>query len=175
MSGCRSETEQLLGARHVGLRDLGGAREATGQLRRLLLQLVAQAGLLTADLARPGHPEALARTGVRLVLRHLCVSSSARGWSGRSSCPDPCPAVIRVDRLLDRGVTSSRLYLRIQVLGASALLLLCGGPRVGRLVLGAFLVLLGLAGGGLLLARRLHLGLRLGLLAVRSEHHDHVA
>src|SRR4051794_40509420 len=67
----RSATEQLLGARGVGLGDLGGARHAAGHLRGLLLQVVAQTGLLAADLARAGHAETLARTGVGLVLRHL--------------------------------------------------------------------------------------------------------
>src|SRR4029078_12848400 len=73
-SGCgrRSETEHLLRARGVGLGNLDGARHLTGDLGGLLLEVVTLAGLLPKDLAGPGHPEALARTGVRLVLRHLC-------------------------------------------------------------------------------------------------------
>src|SRR4249919_3299762 len=89
-----SETEKLLGARGVGLGDLGGARHATGHLRGLLLEVVAQARLLAADLARTGHPEALAGTGVRLVLRHLllsiglvmlCSGKTQRSMSGSSA------------------------------------------------------------------------------------------
>src|SRR4051794_19378979 len=66
-----SESEQLLGALDVGLGQLGRARHATGHLRRLLLQVVAQTGLLAADLAGAGHAEALGGAAVRLVLGHL--------------------------------------------------------------------------------------------------------
>src|SRR4051794_17964259 len=77
--GAGSETEQLLGPRDVVLGDLGGAGQAPGHLRGHLLQVVAKARLLAADLARPGHLEALAGTGVGLVLRHGVVSYVVRG------------------------------------------------------------------------------------------------
>src|SRR3954449_11737187 len=90
----RSEPEQLLGPLDVGLGQLCGARHATGHLRGLPLQVVAQPRLLATDLARAGHAKALGGTGVSLVLRHDVVSFYS----------------LRVD-------------LGVEVLGASALLL----------------------------------------------------
>src|SRR6478609_4278702 len=60
-----SETQHLLGALDVALRELDGAGHAAGDLGGLLLEVVALAGLLAKDLARARHPEALARAGVR--------------------------------------------------------------------------------------------------------------
>src|SRR3954452_20299719 len=83
-TGTASAAEELLHGRGVGLRDLGGAAHPAGHLGGLVLEVVAQAGLLAADLARAGHPEPLAGTGVRLVLRHessvLCAVSWCSWW-----------------------------------------------------------------------------------------------
>src|SRR4051812_6080324 len=65
-----SAAEELLDLRVVGLGDLRGAAHPAGDLGRLVLQVVAEAGLLTADLARSGDPEPLAGARVGLVLRH---------------------------------------------------------------------------------------------------------
>src|SRR6478735_5312392 len=78
-----SATQQLLRARHVGLRDLDRAGHAARDLGGLLLQVVTLAGLLAEDLARAGHAEALAGTGVALVLRHGCLSLVAADRVGR--------------------------------------------------------------------------------------------
>src|SRR3954452_18113719 len=71
--GAGSATQQLEDGLRVVLRDLGGARHEPGHLRGLPLEVVAHPGLLAAELARAGDPEALARPGVRLVLRHSIV------------------------------------------------------------------------------------------------------
>src|SRR5690242_14809627 len=72
--GGRSAAEKLLGAGDVVLGNLDSAGHPTGDLGGLLLEVVALAGLLAKDLAGAGHAEALAGTGVALVLRHLLVS-----------------------------------------------------------------------------------------------------
>src|SRR3954452_15323123 len=86
-----SETEQLLDTGNVVLGDLNRAGQTPSHLGGLLLQVVALSRLLAQDLARTGHAEALAGTGVGLVLRHLrlSVSSTSPGvpgdvgmWSG---------------------------------------------------------------------------------------------
>src|ERR1700709_1434815 len=69
-TGDGSAAEELADLGGVGLGDLGRAANPAGDLGGLLLQVVAQPGLLAPDLARSGDPEALARARVRLVLRH---------------------------------------------------------------------------------------------------------
>src|SRR4028119_473655 len=82
-SGCRSATEELAGLHLVGAADLGLAVEATGHLRRLLLEDVVHAGLAPHDLAGAGHLEALGGASVRLHLGHrYWFSSPANGAVG---------------------------------------------------------------------------------------------
>src|SRR6478672_7034400 len=163
----RSETQHLLGALHVGLGELGGARHPTRDLRGLLLEVVALAGLLPKDLARAGDPEPLASTGVRLVLRHLFRSLS-RGQAARGR-----PIV---SSAWGRGGAASGVDLGVEVLGAPALLLprhRSGGVRGVALRLLVGLERGALGSPALLLGLHVHLGV--GLLLVRAEHHDHVA
>src|SRR4051794_6515288 len=98
--GRGSAAEQLLGARDVGLGDVGGTGHAARHPGGLLLQVVALPGLLAQQLARAGHPEPLARAGVRLVLRHrflFLISAWDRGGAAHvvlcGSVPSwDCPA-----------------------------------------------------------------------------------
>src|SRR6187200_1897285 len=104
VGGARSETEKLLGARGVGLGDLDGAGHAARDLGGLLLQVVALAGLLAKDLARTGHAEALAGTGVRLVLRHLLFLYLVLGGLDRARPPPG--RVVRTTDVVDQASIS---------------------------------------------------------------------
>src|SRR3954447_20257081 len=116
-----SESEQLLGALDVGLGQLGRARHATGHLRRLLLQVVAQTGLLAADLAGAGHAEALGGATVRLVLGHLVgflllVTLRSRGRGSRNACAPSSARVRRGRRGARRAPRPARPRERLRAL-----------------------------------------------------------
>src|SRR3954452_24531967 len=155
--GPGSLAEELLGLLGVRLGELDVVRDGTHLLARLVLEQVATAGLLAHDLAGAGEAETLLRTAVRLHLRHGGRSPSccARQWTH---------VVCRAGGSRLQLVTARRsLGGSGGLVGLRGLRLLGGG---GRLLRRALLVLL--AGTALL-------GLGLGLLLGRADHHDHVA
>src|SRR5690606_19194229 len=147
--------EQLLDLLDVGGGDVLVLGQAAGAAARLVLEVVARVGLLAPQLAAPGGLEALLRTGVRLVLRHVRPSS----WCARGA-PVYYPGSAPRDVLLPA--------TRCAALPA------CLRRRASGLRL-VPLGLLGAPGPALLVAALALLVLGLRLLPVGTDDHGHVA
>src|SRR5690606_27169827 len=79
-----STAQQPLDPLHVHLGGLDPAGQPPGPPGGLLLQVVAQAGLLDNDLAAPGQAGPFAHAGMALHLRHFDVSPcTTRRWTRR--------------------------------------------------------------------------------------------
>src|SRR6187401_584837 len=150
-----SEAEELLG-------DLGVARcqnlllvEAARAAARLALEVVAHAGLLVHELSAAGDLEALLGTGVGLLLRHLFFLRFTSRPGGSRVPPQRESVVPRCGSMW-------RLFGGFS--GSGDGLSAAGGDGASRS--GSFLVRSAL---------RVLLGLHLGLVLVRGDHHDHVA